>query len=161
MAKYPEMRWDASDLPEEFKLFKQRMFLCLLDNEVVDNKKTSVKIKIAVGNEGLKRINSSGLTDDEQNDPQRLWKLFEDQLQVKVNFRIHRLELMRYKQKQSEPLDVFVTRCREKAKQCDFQPCELTERVLELVVASTPFEAFQKDLLDKPNGFTLKVLLSE
>ena len=37
----------------------------------------------------------------------------------------------------------------DQARHCD----ELSERVLELVVASTPFEAFQKDLLDKPKGF--------
>ena len=80
MAKYPEMRWDASDLTEEFKLFKQRMSLCLMDNEVNDQRKIAVKIKIAAGNEGLKRINASGLTEDEQNEPNRLWTLFEDQL---------------------------------------------------------------------------------
>ena len=68
---------------------------------------------------------------------------------------------MRYKQKPKESLDELVTRCRKKAKQCDFQLNELTERVLELVVASTPFEGFQKDLLDKPNGFTSDELLSE
>ena len=27
MAKYPEMKWNGADVPEEFKLFKQRMNL--------------------------------------------------------------------------------------------------------------------------------------
>ena len=161
MAKYPEMNWGATNLAEEFTLFRQRMTLCLLDNEVNDPRKIAVKIKIALGNEGLKRLNASNLSDDDQNDPPKIWALFTDQLQTKVNFRIHRLELMRFRQKADESLDGFVTRCCEKAKHCDFEAAERDERMLELVIASTSFEAFQKELLDKPKGFKTDELLAE
>ena len=43
--KYPEMKWEVPDLPEEFKLFKQRMELVLADQGVTDNKKNAIKIK--------------------------------------------------------------------------------------------------------------------
>ncbi len=99
MAKYPEMNWGATDISEEFVLFRQRMKLCLLDNEVTDPRKIAVKLKITLGNQGLKRLNASSLTDEDQLDPQQIWALFDDQLQVKVNFRVHRLELMHYRQK--------------------------------------------------------------
>ena len=48
-----------------------------------------------------------------------------------------------------------MNRCRSKARECDFKDAELSERLVELVIASTPIEAFQKDLLDKPKGFSI------
>ncbi|XP_038046793.1 uncharacterized protein K02A2.6-like [Patiria miniata] len=159
--KFPEMQWDASDLAEEFKIFRQRIELCLADQDITDQAKQAVKIKIAVGKEGLRKINASSLTEDEQRDPSKLWDLFEKQLKVKLNFRIHRLELMRYRQKPKEHLDEFVNRCRAKAVECQFTVEELTERVVELVIASTPSESFQKDLLDRPIGYSIDEMLIE
>ena len=159
MARFPEMNWTVNNVAEEFKLFKQRTELCFLDNNINDALKQATKIKIAIGNEGLRKINASGLSPGDQNDPEKLWNLFENQLKVKVNFRIHRLELMRYKQKHGETIDDFVNRCRSKAKECDFKADELCERLVELVIASTPIEAFQKDLLEKPKGFSIDNLI--
>ncbi|KAJ8037799.1 hypothetical protein HOLleu_18705 [Holothuria leucospilota] len=161
MAKFPEMRWEATDVAEEFKLFKQRMELCFLDHGITDTSKQAIKIKIAVGNTGLRTINSSGLTAQDQTDPTKLWNLFESQLKIKVNFRIHRLELMNFRQKQNETLDEFVNRCRHKAKECDFTDDELSERIIELVIASAKCESFQRDLLDKPKGYSLDNVLKE
>ena len=59
----------------------------------MDPRKRAVKIQIAVGNEGLKRINISTLDEEGQKDPAKLYKLFEHQLDVHLNFRIHRMEL--------------------------------------------------------------------
>jgi len=161
MAKFPDMNWTEKNLGEEFKLFKQKMELCFLDNNITNAKKKAVKIKIAVGSEGLRKINASGLSEDDEQDPDKLWELFETQLQLRVNFRVHRLELMRYKQKEDEKIDDFVNRCRDKARECNFSEDELNERIIELVIASTRNEAFQKDLLDKPVGHKLEDLLKD
>lgn len=96
MARYPEMNWGAPNVSEEFKLFKQRMELYLLDNEVTDSVKQAIKIKLALGNEGLRKINASGLSEEDQKKPDKIRGLFESQLRVSVSFRIHRLELMRF-----------------------------------------------------------------
>ncbi len=85
--------------------------------------------------------------------------MFESQLTTKVNFRIHRLELMRYRQRKTETLDEFVNCYRAKAKECDFANNELNERVFELVIASTESEAFQRELLDKDRGFPINGML--
>ncbi|KAJ8046317.1 hypothetical protein HOLleu_04951 [Holothuria leucospilota] len=161
MPKFPEMNWTAGDVAEEFQLFKQRLELCFIDHNIAEPNKRAVKIKIAVGNEGLKKINASGLSVEDQNDPVKLWSLFEDQLKVKVNFRIHRLELIRYKEGKQESLDDFINRCRQKAAECDFNQNEIAERIIELVIASTPFVTFQKDLLDTPKGYTIEDVLKE
>ena len=86
------------------------MLLVCDDNEVTDREKKARRIKIGVGDEGLRRLNASGLSEAETKDPDRLWTFFEDQLKVAVNFRVHRLALMHYHQLESETLDDFVTR---------------------------------------------------
>ena len=112
MAKFPEMNWSAKNVGEEFKLFKQRLILCMKDHDINEAEKQALKIKMSVGTEGLKRVNSSALSEADQDEQEKLWALFENQLEIRVNFRIHRLKLLRYKQKPGETIDDFVFRCR-------------------------------------------------
>ena len=56
----------------------------------MDPAKQAIKIQIAVGTEGLQRLNASTVTDEDKKDPTKIYKLFDDQLDIKVNFRIHR-----------------------------------------------------------------------
>ena len=66
---------------------------------------------------------------------------------------------MRYRQTASENLDDFITRARKLAKKCQFSEDELNERLMELVIASTPHDGFCKDLLTKPVGYKISELL--
>ncbi len=54
-----------------------------------------------------------------------------------------------------------MTTCCEKAKHCDFETAELDERIIELVIASTSFDFFQKELLEKPKGLKIDEILAE
>lgn len=161
MAKFPQLDWSANDMSEEFTLFKQQMELCLLDHNIKDKEPQARKIMLAVGKPGMKKINNSSLSEADKKDPAKIWELFQNQLTTKVNFRVHRLEFTRYKIKPGEDLHSFVERCREKGNHCDFTPEELAERVIELVISSTPYEGFQKFLLDQEKGYTIENLLKE
>ena len=70
--KYPDFNWKAKNLVEEFKLFKQQIELCLLDNGVTDDEKISTKIQIALGKEGLKKLNASSLTEEDKKRPRKI-----------------------------------------------------------------------------------------
>lgn len=155
------MSWKCQDLAEELELFNQGMKLCLDDNKVNDPKKRAIKIRIAIGNEGLRRINSSGLSDSDQDKPEKLWNILEAQLEVKIKFCIHQLEFMRYRQKAGENIDEFVKRCSNKNISCNFEDAELAERMTKLVVSSTLMEANQKHLLDQAQGYSLGSLLNK
>ena len=161
MAKNPEMSWKAPDLLAEFQVFKQRMNLVLLDQDVTDSKKQAIKKKIALGGEGLRRLNTSWLSEEDSKCPDKVWATTEAQLKVNINFRIHRLELMRYRQRSDGNIDEFVTRCRDKARDCDFSASELQDRIMELVIATTPCEPLQRTLLEQPKGFSIDKLLHE
>ena len=120
-SKYPVMNWAAQDVAATFKLFKQRLLLVCEDNEVTNDEKIARKIKIGVGDEGLRRLNASGLSDADQKKRAEIWNFFEVQLNVDVNFCIHSLNLMQYCQKEDETLDEFVTQARTQAQMCEFK----------------------------------------
>ena len=161
MSKYPSMNWNAPDVADTFKLYKQRPLLVCEDNDVTENDRIARKIKIGLGDEGLRRINASGLSDVEQKNPANLWSLFETQLKVALNFRIHRLSLMQYRQKEKESLVEFVTYARTQAKMCEFEDKDMQERIIELVIAGTKMDVFRRELLGKEKGLTMQEVLNE
>ena len=103
----------------------------------------------------------SGLTDEEKRKPDELWQFLENQLKVNINFRINRLHFMRYKQRPHESLHQFVIRARTLGLTCDFNDMELSERLLELILSSTPHEEFCRDLLSRPKGCSIAEILKE
>ena len=86
---------------------------------------------------------------------------FEVQLKVAVNFCIHRLNLMQYRQKEDETLDEFVTCARTQAQMCEFNDTEMPERIIKLVIAGIRMEDFRRELLGKEKGLTLQEALNE
>ena len=160
-SKMPQMDWKFEPLADSFKAFRARMRLYFDDNDITDNTKKATKIKLAVGDEGMRRILSSGLTDAQQNMPDELWTLFETQVDasVKINFRVHRLEFSTMKMKANEYITDFVSRLREKALKCEFTDNELNERLIEMVILHTTFEEFRKELLSKAKGHPIATVL--
>ena len=73
----------------------------------------------------------------------------------KINFRVHRLEFAHIRQNESETTRDFIARLREKASKCEFETAELNERLMEMLILSTPHEDFCKDLLTKPKKFPI------
>lgn len=160
-ASIPQMHWENTDLCEAIALFKQKMTLYIEDEEITEEAKQARKICRGVGDEGLRRLNASALSDADKKKPAKLWEFFEGQLKLNVNFRIHRLQLMQFRQRSGESLDDFVTRARTLALKCEFGDDELQERVIELIIASTPYEGFRNLLYSKAKGTKLADVLSE
>ena len=157
----PTMDWKHDPLVESFRAFKARMTLYLEDCNVTSNAKMATKIKIAVGDEGMRRILNSGLSEDDQKKTEKLWNLLERQVDtsLNVNFRIHRLEFAQMKQKPTENITDYVSRLRGKATKCDFENEELNEWLIEMVTLSTPHDAFRRDIFTKPKGTAITDIL--
>ena len=68
---------------------------------------------------------------------------------------------MKYRQIGDESIDDFVTRARTLANKCQFTANELNERLMELIIASTPCDGLRRELLGKPIGRTIKDVLKE
>ena len=112
MAAYnsiPQMNWCESDLAGQMTLFKQTMNLYLDDEDITENEKKARKILRGIGSEGLKRLNASALSDEDLKTPLKTWIFFEESQNTNINFRIHRRNLMRYRQNSVETIDEFMT----------------------------------------------------
>ena len=150
----PTLDWGAGNIAESFKLFQQRMklYFTIKNTPVAEQVPT---ILLATGDEGLRRFNSWSLTALQSADPEVIFTCFLEQLEPPDNFRISRLKLRKFHQRADESLDMFVNRCKLLANQCDFKEDELNERLVELIISSTPMADFQKELLNKPKGMKL------
>ena len=139
-SKMPYLDWQYSPLVDSYKAFKARMELYFVDNDITDAAKKAVKIKIASGDEGMRRILSSCLPQTDLCNPSELWKLFESQLDasLKINFRVHGLEFATIHQLLDETITTYVSRLREKASKCEFEKSELEDRLIESIILSTP-----------------------
>ena len=157
----PVVDWNSTDSAEAMMLFKQKMILFLEDEGITEDSAKSRKILRGIGDEGLKRLNASDLTEEKKQKPAELWNFFESQLKVNDNFRIHRLHLMQFRQKSGESFDELVTRARTLANKCQFAQGEMSERIIELIIVSTPHEGLRKELLGKASGYPLQDVLKE
>ena len=153
-SKIPEMNWDSENADESFKIFKQRLELYFTTKQVAKERQVA-HILLQIGEKGLKMFNAMTLTADEQKDPDIVFQKLAEQVEPPENFRVCRLKLMKMSQTESETLDGFVTRARLQAQKCDFSVEELEERLIELIIASTPIGDFQKKLLDAEKGTRL------
>ena len=62
------MKWGHGPMADAFRAFKIKMELYLEDQNVNDRHKQATKIKIALGDEGMRRILASNLSDDDKKD---------------------------------------------------------------------------------------------
>lgn len=160
-ARIPQMNWSTDNHEQALQLFRYNITVYCEDEGINEDTKVALKILRGVGDEGLRRLHASALSDGDKRKPDKLWEFFEGQLKTSVNFRVHRLQLMECRQKPDESLDTFITRARTMALKCEFEDKEIEDRLIEIMIASTPIEDFQKDLLGKPKGYKLQDAIAE
>ena len=108
-----------------------------------------------LGGEGVRLLNTRGLTDAQLQVPKNVWDELEG-IQPSDNFRIHRLELQRHKQKHDETFDDFYSRCKLKAMQCKLAtPALRVERIIEQLTAGIRYPEVQCLLLSRDEKLTL------
>ncbi|ELT95445.1 hypothetical protein CAPTEDRAFT_187067 [Capitella teleta] len=66
---------------DALRMYKQKMTLVCEDNEVTEPAAIVRKIKIGLGDEGLRRLNASGLTEQQLQTPTAIWQFLERNLQ--------------------------------------------------------------------------------
>ena len=60
------MDWTGEDIAENLTLYKEKMKLYLEDEEITDDAKKARKILRTIGDQGLKMLHGSGLSDGEK-----------------------------------------------------------------------------------------------
>ena len=114
-------------------------------------------ILLLSGEETLKCFNSWTLTDTERNDPDHIWRKFDQQIEPKHNFRV---PFVLSKLPTTRSVDDFITRLKLQAQKCDFRDDrESNERVLEQFIAGIRYMELQKELLSAAQDFATEQTL--
>ena len=71
-SRIPEMNWASENHEEALQLFKQTMSYYCEDEDITDPGKIALKILRGIGNEGLKRLNASGMSDADRKKPDKI-----------------------------------------------------------------------------------------
>ena len=74
-SRIPEMNWASENHEEALQLLKQTRSYCCKDEDITDPGKIALKILRGIGNEGLKRLNASGMSDADKKRPDKTWEL--------------------------------------------------------------------------------------
>ncbi|ELU18074.1 hypothetical protein CAPTEDRAFT_195867 [Capitella teleta] len=81
-SKYAIMKWSSEGgVADALCMYKQKMTLVCEDNEVTEPAAIARKIKIGFCDEGLRRLNASGLTEQQLQTPTAIWQFLERNLQ--------------------------------------------------------------------------------
>ncbi len=159
----PVMDWVSENKVEAMALFKQKVEIFFKLKKVKAEDKVGTLLLLA-GDEGLKLYNSWNLPDDEADNIVEVWKRFGEYGNINQNFRVARLYLRNMNQitkgtdhDKSETVDEYMARIRTQALKCNFRDdLELEERLIEQLIAGSPYQEVQKDLLAADNTLKLE-----
>ena len=132
----PRMNWLATDLPTEFRSFRQ--YCELIFSEPFAEKGQSERVTyilLWVGQEGRRMYNTWDLSETDKKDVEVIWAKFQALIEPKSNYRLSRFHLQKFRQLSSETVDEFMTRCKTQARKCKFRDTtETEERLIEQLV---------------------------
>ena len=143
--KCPVMKWGSGDdqgALTEFKRRLQRWFVIKGIKEELQHD----YIIFQAGEKGEELSRTWTLTDTQLKNPGNVWEKLEQSVGVADNFRVHRLNLHGYKQKDSESIDEFYTRCRVLAMKCKFGD-GLDDRLIDQLITGTRIMESRRELL--------------
>jgi predicted Zn-ribbon and HTH transcriptional regulator len=153
------MDWGNPNKAEAMALFKQQCLMIFRRKKIKTEDQVD-EILLRTGVTGIKKFNSWGLSEADAKNPDVVWKKFLEYGETTQNFRIARLALRTFKQKVNgtdiESVEDFMARCRLQAQVCDFKPEEISERLIEQLIAGTAHPDVQKELLSQEKTMTLE-----
>ena len=151
----PKMDWDSTDRSIALAEFKQLCQLWFTANETPDERQYSY-ILLWSGSKRIKLSNTWGLSAEQLQDPKNVWDKFAES-EPQDNFRIHRLELQKFRQQTGESVNDFVTRCKTKVMKCKLSDDKARdERIIEQIISGIKYTEAQRKLLAKDEKMTLK-----
>ena len=153
----PRMNWLATDLPTEFRSFRQYCELIFSGPFAEKGQSERVTyILLWVGQEGRRMYNTWDLSETDKKDVEVIWAKFQALIEPKSNYRLSRFHLQKFRQLSSETVDEFMTRCKTQARKCKFRDTtETEERLIEQLVVGVRHGKVQEKLLCRDETLTL------
>ena len=150
--KCPEMKWGTGDdqlALQEYRTRLERWFTI----KGTTKESQHHYIIFQAGDHGEELSKTWGISDENAKDPKNVWDKFQQSVGLADNFRVHRMNLTLYKQKETETIDEFYTRCRALALKCKFVDFE--ERLIDQIIVGARSAESQRELLKEDEKLTI------
>ena len=142
--KYPEMDWRAADKVATWKLFKRRMQVIFVADQVAKERQWAL-ILVAGGEEAYNRWDT--LEDMVQNreDPEQVWEAFKKNFEQSSSFWHFRdTYLADFRQEASETMADLDIRIKQTVKGCQLKKESNEERMIDLFYHATIYYKIRK-----------------
>ena len=152
----PSMRWGTGDdqsALDEFKARLNRWFII----KGVEKAKQYDFIIFQAGEKGEEVAKTWTLQEEDMKDPLKVWQALEQSIGAADNFRVHRLNMTSYRQKETESIDEFYVRCRALALKCRFK--DVDERLIDQLIVGTRCNESRRELLKADDKMTTETAL--
>ena len=144
----PAINWQSGNLPEALRKFKRTCKYIF--NGPLATKAVKVQyIMLWAGEEGRDIRDGWALSEANSKILASHWTGFENNAKPKFSFRVSRFQLRAIKQVQNETTDVFVTRTRIIANDCEYT--DKDEQLMDTLIAGLYSDSIRRKLIAKNN----------
>ena len=136
----PSLNWEAPDLPNAFRSFRQYCNLIFEGPYSTKSKREKVTfLLLCIGRHGIDLYNSwTWNSPEDKHKLDAVSKKFSDHIALKFNVYLARFKLSQLKQHSAEAVDEFIARCRVAAAECKFADIvEMNTRIIEQLIIGT------------------------
>ena len=160
--KYPEMNWRAADKVAAWKVFRRRMEVIFLADQIPEERQWAL-ILVAGGDEAYNRWDTLEETVQDRKKVEQVWKAFEKSFEQSTSFWHFRdTYLADFRQDESETTADLDLRIKQTVRGCQWQKESEEERMIDLLYHATIYYEIHKFVQESdPTALTYEMVIEK
>ena len=160
--KYPEMNWRAADKVAAWKVFKRRMEVIFVADQIPEERQWAL-ILVAGGDEAYNRWDTLEDTVQDRKKVEQVWLAFEKSFEQSTSFWHFRdTYLADFRQDESETTADLDLRIKQTVKGCQWQRESEEERMIDLLYHATIYYEIRKFVQESDrNALTYEMVIEK
>ena len=160
--KYPEMNWRAADKVAAWKVFKRRMEVIFVADQIPEERQWAL-ILVAGGDEAYNRWDTLEDTVQDRKKVKQVWDAFEKSFEQSTSFWHFRdTYLGDFRQDESETTADLDLRIKQTVKGCQWQKESEEERMIDLLYHATIYYEIRKFVQESDqNALTYEMVIEK
>ena len=160
--KYPEMNWRAADKVAAWKVFKRRMEVIFMADQIPEERQWAL-ILVAGGDEAYNRWDTLEDTVQDRKKVEQVWLAFEKSFEQSTSFWHFRdIYLGDFRQDESETTADLDLRIKQTVKGCQWQRESEEERMIDLLYHATIYYEIRKFVQESDrNALTYEMVIEK
>ena len=160
--KYPEMNWRAADKVAAWKVFKWRMEVIFVADQIPEERQWAL-ILVAGGDEAYNRWDTLEDTVQDRKKVEQVWKAFEKSFEQSTSFWHFRdTYLADFRQDESETTADLDLCIKQTVRGCQWQKESEEERMIDLLYHATIYYEIRKFVQESdPNALTYEMVIEK